>query len=127
MPVIVAAVIAFGALMVSAWAVSGHLSYDVDWLLMAAQGYQESQLNQSARSPVGAIGVMQIMPATGAELGRHTLDANVGFVGFDEKNHFIISKTSAASPFQADEMWVTLKNGIRNFQGSTYSSHFIFE
>jgi len=43
--------------------------YDVDWLLMAAQGYQESQLNQSARSPVGAIGVMQIMPATGEELG----------------------------------------------------------
>jgi membrane-bound lytic murein transglycosylase MltF len=42
--------------------------YGVDWLLMAAQGYQESQLNQSARSPVGAIGVMQIMPATGAEL-----------------------------------------------------------
>ena len=43
--------------------------YDVDWLLMAAQGYQESQLNQAARSPVGAIGVMQVMPATGKELG----------------------------------------------------------
>ena len=42
--------------------------YDVDWLLMAAQGYQESQLNQNVRSPVGAIGVMQIMPATGKEL-----------------------------------------------------------
>jgi membrane-bound lytic murein transglycosylase MltF len=42
--------------------------YDVDWLLMAAQGYQESQLNQNAKSPVGAIGVMQIMPATGKEL-----------------------------------------------------------
>jgi len=42
--------------------------YHVDWLLMAAQGYQESQLNQAARSPVGAIGVMQVMPATGAEL-----------------------------------------------------------
>lgn len=42
--------------------------YDVDWLLMAAQGYQESQLNQSARSRVGAIGVMQVMPATGKEL-----------------------------------------------------------
>ncbi len=42
--------------------------YDVDWLLMAAQGYQESQLDQSARSPVGAIGVMQIMPETGKEL-----------------------------------------------------------
>ena len=42
--------------------------YDVDWLLMAAQGYQESQLNHSVRSPVGAIGVMQVMPATGKEL-----------------------------------------------------------
>jgi membrane-bound lytic murein transglycosylase MltF len=36
--------------------------------MLAAQGYQESQLNQSARSHVGAIGIMQIMPATGAEL-----------------------------------------------------------
>jgi membrane-bound lytic murein transglycosylase MltF len=42
--------------------------YDLDFLLMAAQGYQESQLNQSARSPVGAIGVMQVMPTTGKEL-----------------------------------------------------------
>ena len=42
--------------------------YDVDWLLMAAQGYQESQLNQQAKSPVGAIGVMQLMPATGREM-----------------------------------------------------------
>jgi membrane-bound lytic murein transglycosylase MltF len=38
--------------------------YDFDWLLMAAQGYQESGLDQSKRSPVGAIGVMQVMPAT---------------------------------------------------------------
>jgi membrane-bound lytic murein transglycosylase MltF len=43
--------------------------YDVDWLLMAAQGYQESQLNQAVKSPVGAIGVMQVMPKTGKELG----------------------------------------------------------
>ncbi len=42
--------------------------YDVDWLLMAAQGYQESQLNQAAKSRVGAIGVMQVMPKTGNEL-----------------------------------------------------------
>ena len=39
--------------------------YNMDFLLMAAQGYQESGLNQNARSPVGAIGVMQIMPETG--------------------------------------------------------------
>ena len=42
--------------------------YDVDWLLMGAQGYQESQLNQNAKSSVGAIGVMQVMPATGKEM-----------------------------------------------------------
>jgi membrane-bound lytic murein transglycosylase MltF len=42
--------------------------YKVDYLLMAAQGYQESQLDQSVRSHVGAIGVMQIMPATGKDL-----------------------------------------------------------
>jgi membrane-bound lytic murein transglycosylase MltF len=42
--------------------------YQMDYLLMAAQGYQESQLNQDAKSAVGAIGVMQIMPATGADL-----------------------------------------------------------
>ena len=39
--------------------------YKFDYLMMAAQGYQESGLNQDARSPVGAIGVMQIMPETG--------------------------------------------------------------
>jgi membrane-bound lytic murein transglycosylase MltF len=42
--------------------------YGFDPLMLAAQGYQESQLDQSAKSHVGAIGIMQIMPATGAEL-----------------------------------------------------------
>ncbi len=42
--------------------------YKVDFLLMAAQGFQESRLNHRARSPVGAIGIMQIMPETGREL-----------------------------------------------------------
>ncbi|WP_395332173.1 transporter substrate-binding domain-containing protein [Novosphingobium sp. BL-8H] len=39
--------------------------YDFDYLLMAAQGYQESRLNNDAHSPVGAIGIMQLMPKTG--------------------------------------------------------------
>jgi membrane-bound lytic murein transglycosylase MltF len=42
--------------------------YDFEPMMLAAQGYQESALNQEARSAVGAIGVMQVMPATGAEL-----------------------------------------------------------
>lgn len=42
--------------------------YDLDYLLMVAQGFQESTLDQAKRSHVGAVGVMQIMPATGREL-----------------------------------------------------------
>ncbi|MGO1078955.1 transglycosylase SLT domain-containing protein [Inquilinus sp. CA228] len=41
--------------------------YDFDWLMIAAQAYQESGLDQSARSRVGAIGVMQLEPATAAD------------------------------------------------------------
>lgn len=54
--------------------------YSLDYLLMAAQGYQESQLNQDAKSHVGAIGVMQVMPATGKELNVgdiHETEANI--------------------------------------------------
>jgi membrane-bound lytic murein transglycosylase MltF len=43
-------------------------TYGMDWVLMAAQGYQESRLDQNAKSPVGAVGVMQVMPATGKEM-----------------------------------------------------------
>ena len=44
----------------------GGCSDDFDWLLIAAQGYQESRLIQSLRSPAGAVGVMQLLPATAA-------------------------------------------------------------
>jgi membrane-bound lytic murein transglycosylase MltF len=42
--------------------------YGFDPLFVAALGYQESRLEQSARSSVGAVGVMQLMPETGATL-----------------------------------------------------------
>jgi membrane-bound lytic murein transglycosylase MltF len=42
--------------------------YGFDPLMLTAQGYQESRLDQSAKSAVGAVGVMQIMPATGSEM-----------------------------------------------------------
>ena len=54
--------------------------YNLDYLLVAAQSYQESTLDHGARSPVGAIGIMQIMPATGRDMkvGDITkLEANV--------------------------------------------------
>ncbi len=42
--------------------------YSVDYLLMAAQGYQESRLDNNVKSRVGAVGVMQVMPATAKEI-----------------------------------------------------------
>ena len=41
--------------------------YGFDHLLLMAQGYQESRLDQGMRSPVGAIGIMQLMPTTAAD------------------------------------------------------------
>lgn len=45
--------------------------YGIDYLMVAAQGYQESRLDQSARSSAGAVGIMQLLPSTAA-------DSNVG-------------------------------------------------
>jgi len=41
--------------------------YNFDWAMVAAQGYQESRLNQRKRSPAGAVGIMQILPSTAAD------------------------------------------------------------
>jgi membrane-bound lytic murein transglycosylase MltF len=40
--------------------------YDFDHLMLIAQGYQESTLDQSTRSRAGAVGVMQVLPTTAA-------------------------------------------------------------
>jgi membrane-bound lytic murein transglycosylase MltF len=36
--------------------------YSFDYLMIAAQGYQESLLDQSKRNPSGAVGIMQVIP-----------------------------------------------------------------
>jgi membrane-bound lytic murein transglycosylase MltF len=54
--------------------------YHFDPLMLTAQGYQESRLRQDARSHVGAIGVMQIMPDTGKDLrvgDIHQIEPNI--------------------------------------------------
>jgi membrane-bound lytic murein transglycosylase MltF len=57
--------------------------FSFDWLMLAAQGYQESGLRQNRKSPAGAIGVMQVKPSTAA-------DRNVGIddvTGVDNNIH----------------------------------------
>jgi membrane-bound lytic murein transglycosylase MltF len=51
--------------------------YGVEYLMVAAQGYQESRLDQSARSHAGAVGVMQLLPSTAR-------DPNVGIPNIEE-------------------------------------------
>jgi membrane-bound lytic murein transglycosylase MltF len=53
--------------------------YNFDPLMLAAQGYQESTLDQKKKSRVGAVGVMQLMPATGQSL-------KVGDISVTESN-----------------------------------------
>jgi len=44
---------------------------NIGWLMLVAQAYQESELDHSKKSPVGAVGLMQVKPSTAA-------DKNVG-------------------------------------------------
>jgi len=56
--------------------------YDFDWLMLASFAFQESGFDQNARSHVGAVGVMQILPSTAADRAVgiddiHELENNV--------------------------------------------------
>jgi membrane-bound lytic murein transglycosylase MltF len=69
--------------------------YNMDYLLMAAQGFQESGLDQNVKSHVGAVGVMQVMPATGKELKvgdisqvENNIHAGVKYVRFMIDQYF---------------------------------------
>jgi membrane-bound lytic murein transglycosylase MltF len=83
--------------------------YRFDTLMLVAQGYQESRLDQNAHSRVGAVGLMQLMPQTARSLGVgdvHKADPNVHAgakllatlmddyfkgVEFDEQNHTLFA------------------------------------
>ena len=69
--------------------------YDVDYLLMMAQGYQESRLDQHVKSAVGAVGVMQVMPETGKQMGvgditqlEPNIHAGVKYLKYVENTYF---------------------------------------
>ena len=60
--------------------------YDFDWLMVAALAYQESRIDQSKRSPAGAVGVMQLLPSTAK-------DPNVDIPNIEEKEDNIHAGT----------------------------------
>jgi membrane-bound lytic murein transglycosylase MltF len=49
-------------------------TYDFDWLMIAAQAYQESRLDHSQVSPAGAVGVMQLLPSTARSVGIEDIE-----------------------------------------------------
>ena len=51
--------------------------YDLDWLLLVGQGYQESLLDQSNVSHVGAVGIMQVLPSTAADKNINIKNINL--------------------------------------------------
>jgi len=71
--------------------------YDFDWLMIAALAYQESGIDQSRRSPAGAVGVMQLLPSTAAdpnvnirkiEVMEHNIHAGVKYLRFLHDRYF---------------------------------------
>lgn len=47
--------------------------YGMDWRLLVSQMYQESRFDPDAKSFAGALGLMQVMPRTGKEMGYSNL------------------------------------------------------
>jgi len=78
--------------------------YDFDSLAIAAQAYQESGLDNTKRSPTGAVGIMQILPSTAADKRiniqninklENNVHAGVKYLHFLRKRYF---SDSAISP-----------------------------
>jgi len=69
--------------------------YDFDWLRIAAQCFQESALDPNAVSSSGAVGLMQLLPATAADMGcddlrdpEQNLRAGVRYLDWLRSNYF---------------------------------------
>ncbi len=48
--------------------------YGFNWLKLAAQAFQESMLDENARSGAGAVGIMQLLPSTAAGMNLDPYD-----------------------------------------------------
>jgi membrane-bound lytic murein transglycosylase MltF len=82
--------------------------YNFDYLMLVAQGYQESLLDQSRKNPSGAVGIMQVIPKNAAappisisnvEIAEHNIEAgakmlrNIADTYFDDPKLDPLNKT----------------------------------
>lgn len=75
--------------------------YHLDWRLIAAQAFVESGFDPKAKSWVGALGLMQVMPRTGAELGFTRLeDPEIGVHAGVLYLSRLIERVDARLPFR---------------------------
>ena len=82
--------------------------YNFDWKLITAQMYQESRFNPSAKSWVGARGLLQVMPRTGEEFGFTNLeDPETGLHAGIKYMQWVQNRFDHELPVK-DRMWFTL-------------------
>jgi len=69
--------------------------YGFDWLAVVAQAYQESGLDHNAKSRVGAVGIMQLLPSTAEYVGipditeiESNIHAGVKYLSYLRENYF---------------------------------------
>lgn len=82
--------------------------YGFDWRLVVAQMYQESGFDPAARSFAGAVGLMQILPSTGEEMGLDDLhDPETGILAGIRYLDWVRDRFESDLSVK-DRMWFTL-------------------
>ena len=82
--------------------------YGFDWKIIVAQMYQESRFNPKAKSWVGALGLLQVMPRTGEEFGFTNLsDPETGLHAGIKYMQWVQNRFNHELPVK-DRMWFTL-------------------
>jgi membrane-bound lytic murein transglycosylase F len=82
--------------------------YNFNWLMIASQSFQESRFNPKAKSWVGAMGLMQVMPKTGKMLGFNDLYNPDNGVHAGTKYMKWLKKRFKDSVPAKDKLWFTL-------------------
>jgi membrane-bound lytic murein transglycosylase MltF len=97
--------------------------YGWDWIAIAAQAYQESQLDQSKVSPAGAVGIMQLLPSTASQKPikieditkvENNIHAGVKYLSFLRRHYFDEPDMSPAA--RVDFSWAAYNAGPTRIQ-----------